>query len=763
MKRTILLALCIAFTLLGYAHDLELDGIYYNFIDGKNEVTVVGSSKSDIIIPNLIVHEGQEYIVTTINQGAFYDRRDLESVQIGDSVKTIMKEAFRQCEGLKQVSFGKNVSTLGDLAFYNCTKIDSIFIPDSVMIIGANTFYGCTNLRYVEMGKKVRMLNQYAFYGCTHLDYVVFKKPIIEDRFAPTIYDIYFADRAFGNCLELKKVEIEDISSWCNSSANGTWASPLYYGADLYLNEEIITDLIIPEDVTSIGEHAFRTCPSIISATLPEKITVNVYSFNWSHIQTLRLKGGEDTHICNNAFYTCSDLIKVISESEIPPSIEEQSFSTDTYYKGTLYVPVGAKNAYKEAKGWSSFSNIKEGVPDANTKSYALIISVGSGGTVSYGAFNYNNIKQTLFLDEGEDATLTLLPYSGYVIDAVTVNGQDVTAQINDNKYTITNISSNCLVEITFKYTPIYLTIKQTNTPSITQEVTREERYNLSITPTPGYKITLVTFDNTDVTNHIVNNTYTTPKFYQSSELVIIQEPLKCQISCNVNEGGSIKIEDHTFSEGTNSTEFDNGYFLGISYEALEGYSLQKLFVDGKDVTKQLSNTYFEYGKLTKDICINAIFQKNEVKLYELSIYDADYGYSSTKVPEGEVVKYAIKTGSGWDINTILFNGIDVTSQIIENVYITPAIISNTVLSVSFVKTDQDAVKSAKANTIRVYKNDNSAIIENVSDRQLITVYDIDGKEIDKVIPSQDVVSIQLEEGKIYVIVIDNMTYKIAM
>ena len=38
-------------------------------------------------------------------------------------------------------------------------------------------------------------------------------------------------------------------------------------------------------------------------------------------------------------------------------------------------------------------------------------------------------------------------------------------------------------------------------------KMTREERYNLSITPTPGYKITLVTFDNTDVTNHIVNNT----------------------------------------------------------------------------------------------------------------------------------------------------------------------------------------------------------------------------------------------------------------
>lgn len=82
MKRNIILTLNVILSLSGFAYDIEKDGIYYNFIDGKSEVIVSGSSKSEVVIPNRIIYEGKEYVVTAINHGAFYDRRDLISVQV---------------------------------------------------------------------------------------------------------------------------------------------------------------------------------------------------------------------------------------------------------------------------------------------------------------------------------------------------------------------------------------------------------------------------------------------------------------------------------------------------------------------------------------------------------------------------------------------------------------------------------------------------------------------------------------------------------
>lgn len=696
MKRTILFLLSAILCLDVIAFDIEKDGIFYNFIDGKYEVSVTGSSKSEIVIPNRIFYEGKEYVVTAINQGAFYDRRDLLSVQIGDSVRDIMSQAFFQCERLETLKFGKMVRTLGSSSFSCCYKLESIRIPDSVSVIGEGAFANCSNLKYVEMNNKVNWIKASAFSECRKIEHVVFKKPQLLTN-ENTSYTLYFSESAFQNCTGIRRVDIEDLAAWCNTSGNGWPSSPLTYGPDLYLNGKLITKLVIPESASNIGNYSFQNCPSIISVELPEKIWVSESSFRYSNIHSLRLRGGESTYLSGLAFSNCSNLKKVIADSSTPANISENTFNSDTYYKGTLYVPIGAKGAYKAATGWSQFSNIKEGIPDPNLETYVLSITSEYGGTVSYDTYNVNNDNQAIYVDQGTEAKISLLPYSEYAIDKVTLNGVDITSDIVDNQYTIDNISDDVQLNVSFKLNPLYLTIQQTGAATIKQEVKAREQYTISISPSEGWKITSVKFNDDDVTNQVLeNNSYTTPRITQNSKLVITQEPFQIEpskytVSCTISEGGYIVIADQQHHEGHSETQLSNGFNLGIRYEIKAGYALKNLFVDGIDVSSKFEGNNYDYGQINKDVAICAIFIKEEKKQYNLEIQDTESGLSFMRVPEGQTVKYTINNVKGWKLKSVQFNEQDVTSDVKDNVYVTPEIVGNSLLSIIYEKDEEES------------------------------------------------------------------------
>ena len=186
---------------------------------------------------------------------AFSGCSGLTSVTIPNSVTSIDAGAFYGCTGLKKVivndiaawcgiSLGNNYSNPLYYAHHlycdEDTEITELVIPNSVTSIGEYTFYGCSGLTAITIPNSVMSIDAGAFYDCTGL----------------------------------KKVIVNDIAAWCGISLGNNYSNPLYYAHHLYCDEDTeITELIIPNGVTSIGGGAFYDCTGLTSVTIPNSVT----------------------------------------------------------------------------------------------------------------------------------------------------------------------------------------------------------------------------------------------------------------------------------------------------------------------------------------------------------------------------------------------------------------------------------------------------------------------------------------------------------
>ena len=188
---------------------------------------------------------------------------------------------------------GLPVQQIYSYVFQNNDKITSVLIPDSVTVICESVFSGCTSLRKVNIPSSVT----------------------------------YIYGSAFGTCTSLEEVHITDLAAWCNVGFGNGGANPLWYGKNLYLNGEIVRDLVIPDGVTKLYPYAFYRHTGFTSVTIPGSISeIPKYGFtDCTGITKLTICKGVTT-ISSSAFSGCTGLLNVsISDSVI--NIGERAFS----------------------------------------------------------------------------------------------------------------------------------------------------------------------------------------------------------------------------------------------------------------------------------------------------------------------------------------------------------------------------------------------------------------------------------------------------
>ena len=308
----------------------------------KADLYFEGKLLTDVVIP-----EG----VTSISSNAFSGRTTITSIAISDGVKIIESGAFSNCTSLKNVTLGKGLISIEDKAFYGCTSLISLDIPDSVTTIGRSVFTACESLTNITLSNSLTKIDGNTFSRCTSLKSV---------NIPNTVKSINA--NAFSGCSSLDSVYITDIEAWCNTSFGNSTSNPMYYGANLYLNGELVTEvtipdtvadlgyiftgctsivsIIIPDSVTSIGSSAFYGCDSLTSIVIPDSVTsIGYCAFYECSNLTGVVIGDSVTSIGSSAFYNCTSLTSVVIPDSVT-SIGSSAFYgcsslTDVYYTGS--------------------------------------------------------------------------------------------------------------------------------------------------------------------------------------------------------------------------------------------------------------------------------------------------------------------------------------------------------------------------------------------------------------------------------------------
>ena len=530
--RPLLLSLFTMVSSIAYAFDIEVEGIYYNYMSIENCVSVTypvdpnnnqNNYYGNIVIPSSVEIDGKSFDVYYIGNYAFDNCTDLNSVVLPESLW----------------------GGIGSCAFRN-TNISSIVLPESVSYIGSHAFQG-TKLSTIVIPKHVSDIRKGIFRECQYLT------SIVVDGDNKT-YD------SRNNCNGIIETNTNTIIAGCLSTVIPNSVISIGEYAFDGIKMETIT---IPSSVSSIGTGAFRLTglKTIVSEIVnPFAIPASVFEGISADAVLQVPKGTKDLYQNYSGWTT--NFKSIVEEGDDPSQITAYTLSITTLGNGTAsyngetirgtaksysvneemsvtvnFIPDSGYRIKSLKVNGSSVStttsysfNVNsdttievefELIPDTpSITTYSLSITASGNGSANYGGEAIRGSSRTYSLNEGSSVSLSFTPDEGYRIESVKVNGSN----IGDGNSYSTTINANTTVEVVFEAIPIttytlsvtasgngVATFDGTEVRNGSHSFTVNEGSDviISLIPDKGYKVEVVKEDGNEVEiseSYIINN-----------------------------------------------------------------------------------------------------------------------------------------------------------------------------------------------------------------------------------------------------------------
>ena len=306
-------------------------GLNYSYIEGKGEATVISGDYSQITnltIPGSIEVDGVSYIVKAIDNNAFNNYGNIDTLTIEPGVESIGRNAFYYCYNMKSISLPTTLTSIGEFSFAECYNLTSLVIPEGVKTVGQFAFSWCYSIKQLELPSTLDSIGDYAFQRCSNMSRVVsrIKTPFkisksvfcTEDywendaqvfRNSPAtlyvlvgtksayeayegwnmfdggIYEgdpkegksgifsyIYMTDSKTATIVGVDYTDQRVLEIPATAVIDGNSYNVVGIGNEVFSNKSLIS-VTIPSGVETIGKRTFYECYDLRSVKLPETIT----------------------------------------------------------------------------------------------------------------------------------------------------------------------------------------------------------------------------------------------------------------------------------------------------------------------------------------------------------------------------------------------------------------------------------------------------------------------------------------------------------
>ena len=302
---------------------------------------------------------------------------------------------------------------------------------------------------------------------------------------------------------------------------------------------------------------------------------------------------------------------------------------------------------------------------ESNLPRYNVTVNSGNGGSVT------PNGTQTVY--EGNNFTFTVTPNDCYEIASVTVDGTNV--NLTNNQYTISNVTANHTVNVTFSQLTYTIAATAGNggtiTPAGNTTVNCGEGQTYTIAANDGYRIVDVTVDGQSqgaIESYTFSNV--TANHTISATFIAV---LNIDINADA-EGGSVS------PTGTQTIDEGGSFTFTVTPEPC--YEIGNVTVNGTAVTLDANNQY-TINNITTNQNINVTF--NQIT-YTIT---ASANNGGTITPAGTTTvncdgsqTYSIAANEGYRIVEVIVDG---QSQGVIESYTFSNVTANHTISATFI------------------------------------------------------------------------------
>ncbi len=343
----------------------------------------LGGSIKSLYIQNLdkwiMAERGSAVLCNNPDSKIYLNNRPLTRLTIPDGVTQVNDYAFANATCIRTITFPESgITRIGIGAFVRCTSLTGAEIPEGVEVIATEAFGHCKMLSALSLPQSLREIHG-------------------EDWWQGR-------DGAFEGCDALTEIIIPDNVTFIGDMAfcylgnvtSITLGKSVETLGQWAFGNCAITQIILPDALVYAKDDAFMGCSQLdsmfIGKSYKDGYGQDKARYIWCNALNAEKIGnfpnarvftfGPDVQTIPSNFAGSSNMVELHSESTIPPYVSEGAFSSIDKETCILYVPKGCVEDYRMEYEWEDFKYIWE--EGTNVEPFLTLTNLTFDGTTPF-------------------------------------------------------------------------------------------------------------------------------------------------------------------------------------------------------------------------------------------------------------------------------------------------------------------------------------------------------------------------------------------